>query len=312
MFRKKQKPSENKRSVTPQPRAPVFSYYASRAQSQPARNKHGSGGKARGRMSLQFPGLRKIISVVPSLIAGAALIASVVYISTLDATPIIQIVSSSSNHQGLVEDGSKYEDEFRDTLADSPLNRSKLFIDTDKIARELTARFPELGEVSVVLPLVGRQPIFKIRPAEPAIVLDTLEGGPYIVDTNGRVLADIRETNDGIVNKQLPVVRDESGLPSEPGRVVMTVETIVFIKSVVEQLEQSGMKLKSIVLPQTSVGEVDIHPKDKPYFVKFDTKNGEGRKQAGTFLAVKGHLEHAGITPSSYIDVRVPEKAFYK
>ena len=304
MFRKKQKtPTHPTRNVRQADRAPVFSYYANRSTVDVTRDR---GEPVRSRSQFSF---RRTLNYIPSLIAGLALLVCLSYISTLSTDANIQVVGQTVEGQTLVTNLAEYQDEFRAALTESPLNRSKLLIDTDGIAKELSARFPELGDISVVLPLVGRRPVFKIRLAEPAITLSA-SGGPYVVDTKGRVLAYTRDADSSLTDK-LPIVRDESGLPVERGSAVITGATISFIKSVVGQLTQAKIQSESLVLPQANAGELHLRLEGKPYFVKFDMR-GEGRLQAGSFIAVKEHLEQQGKTPAEYIDVRVPEKAFYK
>jgi hypothetical protein len=304
MFRKKQKkPQYPGRNVRQADRAPVFSYYANRSTVDSPRD--------RGEISRPGSGVsfRRLLGAFPSVVAGLALLVCLSYISTLSTDANTQVVGQSTKAQTLVTNMSGYQDEFKAALTKSPLSRSKLLINTDGIAEDLSKQFPELGEISVVLPLVGRRPVFKIRPAEPAVTLSA-SGGPYVVDTKGRVLAYTRDTDSTLTDK-LPTVRDESGLPIERGNAVITGSTIAFIRTVTSQLAQAKIQPESLVLPQTNAGELHMRLEGKPYFVKFDMR-GEGRLQAGTFIAVKQHLEQQGKAPAEYVDVRVPEKAFYK
>ncbi len=305
MFRKKPKNLESRRNVQRSPQAPVFSYYASRSPAEvPSRER---GEIVKPKTNLSF---KRAVSVLPSLLAVSALLLSLIYISTLSTSPNVQFVSLQNPHDhGLISNMTAYQSDFQAVLEKSPLNHSKLLINTDAIAKELSNRFPELGDISVVLPLVGRRPILKIRPAEPAVTLSA-PGGPYVVDTTGRVLAYTKDVESS-VKDQLPTVRDQSGLPVDRGSVVLTSQTISFIQLIEGQLSQAHMPIDALILPETSAGELHVQPAGKPYFVKFDMR-GEGRLQAGTFLAVKDYLERSGKTPTAYVDVRVPEKAFYK
>jgi len=54
-----------------------------------------------------------------------------------------------------------------------------------------------------------------------------------------------------------------------------------------------------------------VKVKGVPYNVKFNLM-GDARAEAGTYLAVKQRLEAGHVTPGSYIDVRVDERAYYK
>lgn len=303
MFQKKKVPEENRRMVRRQQSANVFSYHANRSSSD----------AVTGRNIAPLPPKRRRMPQVswlqyaPSLFAAMALIVCLVYVSTLSTLPQILVVGSQDG-QTLVRDTSIYETEAQEVLERSVLNRSKLLIDTNKLARELGETFPELGDISVILPLVGRRPLAEVRPVRPALVVS---GGNdvFVVDERGRAIARAGEVESSI-RDPLPVVRDESGLPIEKSKAILPQEVVEFVTTVAHQLRAKQVSVQSLTLPP-SVNELHVRLEGKPYFVKFDLR-GEGRQQAGAFLAVKDKLEKDNKTPAEYIDVRVPEKAFYK
>lgn len=309
MFRKKKTPPSNsRRDVRRSPQANVFSYYASRSPSEaPARAASDKNGKAAPRRKL-IPS-KLTLAYVPSYLAGLALAVCLVYVSTLSTQPNIYVAGSTDKRKTLVANTGVYEYEIQLMLAGSIGNRSKLLINTDKLADEIEALFPELGDVSVVLPLVGRRPIIEVQPARQALVL-AAEEGPFILDTKGRVLANTGDV-DSYLWDDLPRVQDQSGLASQRGNIAITAETVQFIREVAYQLAEKRIPMQSLILPATSANELRLRVEGKPYFVKFDVR-GQGRQQVGTYIAVKKKLESDGAVPSQYIDVRVPEKAFYK
>jgi hypothetical protein len=314
MFKKKQIPAEprrnsgesiqpgvfSRRSVNPSANMNVFSYHAKRA---PVSESNPQYANSRNDGS----GFKNVIGKLPSFIAVAVLILCLLYISTLSATPKIQVVGQTTDRT-LVRDIGSYEDDIRAVFASAVINRSKLLIDSDAVAGDVQQEYPELGEVSVILPLVSRRTIVQVRPAAPTLILST-SSGAYVIDTEGRAVIKSAEVESSVRDK-LPVVRDESSLPVEEGKTVLPKETIAFITSISSQLAAKGMPVQSLVLPSTA-NELHLRIPDKPYFVKFDVR-GEGRQSIGTYLAVKSWLEKENKAPNEYIDVRVPEKAFYR
>lgn len=301
MFRKKQKPQPIQRNVRAQQSAQVFSYYASRS-SEPSAGRNMAPKKvATGRRMN-----KEALKYAPSMIAAVILLVSLVYMSTLSTLPNVQILRSSD--QTLVGNRAVYEKEAREILAQSALNRSKLTIDTTKLAADLREAFPELGDIAVVMPLVGRRLVIQAQPAQPALVLGTRSSGAFVVDVHGRAIVKASEV-DSSTRDKLPVVRDESGVSLEPGKSALPKEVVRFITDVSAQLKAKNIPLDSMSLP--AARELWVRPKDRPYYVKFDTQ-GEGRLQTGTFIAVKERLEKDNVLPAEYIDVRVSEKAFYR
>jgi hypothetical protein len=308
MFRKKQTPDQTGRNVRPQQTANVFSYYASRSSAE--------GGQQQSRRMEPLPqkrrsigGLRarQLVAYTPSFIAGLVLMICLVYVSTLEIHPKLQVVGDQRT-TGLVSGIETYEDDIGAVLGDSVLNRSKLLINTDDIARKIQEKFPELGEVAVILPLVDRRPIVQVQPAKPALVLGTLEGG-LVIDENGRTIADARDVESS-VRDALPTLQDESGLSLERGKYAVPKETVGFVQAIAAQLKQKGYKIQSMTLP-AAANEMHLRVHGKPYYVKFDLR-GDSRVQAGTFIATKEKLEADKVTPREYIDARVPGKAYFK
>ena len=306
MLRKKQKtPVQTGRKVREQPAANVFSYYANRSPgiNPQARRQEPSKLERRNLKLL----IRKWVAYAPSLAAGFILLVCVVYASTLSSDAKLQVLGDQQK-TGLRLGPDTYESQVREVFSESLLNRSKLLIDTDKIAAKLQEKYPELGEVAVILPLAGRRPVVQIRPAEPALLLGTLEGG-LVVDENGRTMADARQVESSI-RDALPLLQDESGLSVERGSYALPKETVVFVRIVAAQLQHKKLKIQTMSLP-TVANEMHVRVEGKNYFVKFDLR-GEGRAQAGTYLATKEKLEKDGKTPKEYIDVRLPGKVYYK
>jgi hypothetical protein len=70
------------------------------------------------------------------------------------------------------------------------------------------------------------------------------------------------------------------------------------------------MQIESLTLP-SGLSELDVRIKGQGYYVKFNLL-GDGREEAGAYLALKSHLDAGHITPRQYIDVRVEGKGYYK
>jgi hypothetical protein len=228
----------------------------------------------------------------------------------LTRNPEIVVHELSNGQQLLLRSQEAYQDAARDILAGSLANTNKLTINTGQIAKELRHKFPELAHVSVVLPVIGNQPTIHIQTAQPALVLaSSRAGGVYLVDSSGRAIMEAAKVA-APVKEKLPAVQDQSGLPISVGSSALPSSNIDFITEVTGQLSAKGIKVSSMVLPPGG-SELDIWIEGAPYFVKFNLR-GDARVGAGAFLAVKQHLEREGKTPSSYIDVRVENKAYYR
>jgi cell division septal protein FtsQ len=312
MFKKKNEtpPDRNARMRNPQltrstiSSSSVFSYHSSRAgrpgttgrQEQSAspieiRRKKPFSLLNRGPMALML-GVLAIITVLNLFLSG---------------TPEVIPVSTASS-KIFLQNQDTYEAAAKAAFGTSVLSRTKLTINADNIAKELEAQFPELAHVSVHVPVAGTGVKIYIEPSPPAVLLSS---GPdiYVLNNSGRALIPAKQVPH-LDKLGLPVVTDQSGLPVTLGKPALPSSSVAFITEVVGQLKAKQIAISSLTLP-AGTSELDVRAAGVPYMVKFNLR-GDGRAEAGTFLAVKAQLEREKKTPAQYIDVRVEERAYYQ
>jgi hypothetical protein len=302
----KRKSQDDFRKPNPSGSANVFSYYTSRSRTE---QKTGRGQQIYNEQH-HHGWLRRLFSWqgLPALIATGVIVGSLSYLLWVDTNPRIEIVSEGQAPT-LLQDINVYEEAGKEILSGSPLNRFKLTVDTPAIARELRSRFPELSDVVIIVPVASHRLVFEIQPAAPALIMASSQYKAFVVDEQGRAVVEAERVM-ALSELSLPVVQDESGLEIETGKVALPKEDVEFIRDVTFQLRAKGMAIKSLGLPRVA-NELHIFPEGEQYFVKFNM-TGDARVQAGVFMAVKERLQAEGRAPSSYIDVRIEEKAFYK
>jgi hypothetical protein len=278
--------------------ASVFSYHARRSSNESTTGR----GAEQIRVSTEAPWWHHL----PSYIATLMIIVGVGYLLTLDIRP--KFVPLTENTNNLLQPTEFYEHEGREIFAQSIMSRSKLSIDSNKLASQLREHFPELRNVSVIIPLFSRRPIVQIEATFPAFILSS-QSSSYVIDTDGRAVLRVYETPSNI-RDQLLVVTDDAQLPIDKGKNVLPKSTTAFITTVIRQLQAKNIPIESLSLP-AAANELHVHFKGLTYYGKFDVE-GDARQQAGSLIAVKQSLEQGNITPSEYIDVRIDGRAYYK
>src|SRR3989344_5061254 len=115
---------------------------------------------------------------LPSYFIIASIIVSAGFFLSLDTNPKIVALESRSD-SSLLREKQTYQSEAREILNKSLLNRSKITIDSTNFNSQMKLKFPELSEVSVILPLAGRRPIVEVSAKQPALLLEV--GGSQLL-----------------------------------------------------------------------------------------------------------------------------------
>lgn len=227
----------------------------------------------------------------------------------LVVSPDPKIVPVSSEGAVFLKDQSVYGAEASKLLSGF-WNRNKITIDTNSIIKQMKQKFPELTDVSVVLPLVGHRPVVYIQPTKADIIYKSVTGEGYVMDENGRILAKVDDSVN-LEDQTTTTVIDKSGIVVKLGQQALSSADVSFIDNVSYQLSKSGFTVDHFVLP-AGTRELDGYLGGIKYFVKFNLEDGDGRQQAGSFIALAKQLQKQGITPAEYVDVRVSGRAYYK
>lgn len=309
LFRKKQKAQKpglpGSRQVTNSGRSSAFSYHANRNDQD--------FNLGRGVMRDQDVRRRERIvrywrQRLGMFLAGVALIVCVLY--SLHLTPNPKVVSLAPEATGnFLQPTDVYQQAAAKAFASSFFNDNKITVNSLSIEQKLQRQFPELSQVSVTIPLMSHRPIVYVSPTTPSVVLVT-GSDSFVLDENGKALLSTTEATD-LSKLNLPSVMDQSGLIVHKGDIALAGTEVAFIRTVLGELKAKGIEAESLTLP-TDAYQLNVKPAGVGYFVKFNMHEDTARQQIGTYLAVRERLGSQGITPGSYIDVRLDGRAYYK
>lgn len=220
------------------------------------------------------------------------------------------------NAKIVIKDSPAAREELRSTVvyqqaANSILsgvsNRSKLTLNPEDVASKLQSQFPELRQVSVTIPLLGKRPVITLEPVQPALVISG-NGGNFVIDTDGKAIA--RTTDLPEASKSLRTVTDQSGLEIKAGQRILPQESVAFITTYAQHLQAKNVKITALILPPAP-DELDVRVDGQPYVIKTNLL-GDPRVQAGMYLAVRDKFKADNTTPSEVVDTRVEERVYYK
>lgn len=294
------KSERGRRQNQPLPRS-AFSFYANARAEQPQRGR--TVNQKSSQRSWQW------LHQLPMILALIAIGISLLWCLGLNSDPKVLQLSNDATPIQQLRESSAYQQAAHQILSKSLMSHTKLTIDTHAVSASLKKQFPEISEAFVNIPLVSRRPIISLRLAEPAILLSDQKGDTYVLDNTGRAIMPAGQLSK-LGKFDLLTVSDKSGLAISLNKQILPAQSISFIKEVQAQLKAKQLTPSSYTMP-TIANELHVRLQGLPYLVKFNMAE-DARQQAGTYLAVKAHLDGEHITPAEYIDVRVPEKAYYK
>lgn len=290
--------------------SPVFSYYKGQqrhAQQQLRETSPSSQSPKRSQRRTMLARLPRGVRSIPSYLFVGVLIVAVLYSLSLSGSP--RVVVEEAPGTAVVRDHEQYAQEVADEWRRSWRHYTKFTANTSAFERSMREQYRELEDVRVQLPLLGRRPTIVLVPTAAALQI-VAQNGTFYVDRTGKALVDISavSTTDGI-----PVVRDNSQLAIDPGTSVLPSSHVAFILQLLEQLEVESIPVASLTLSNTAVNQIELRTPDHDYFVKFQLDDPRTVRQAvGSYLAVRKRLTADGVRLGEYLDVRLPEKAFYR
>lgn len=245
---------------------------------------------------------------VPSLIALGAMLIGVVWVLGLSRSP--RIIVRSVEGVSAQKDESQYNDEVTRLWAGSWRNLSKFTVDGSATEQDILKAYPELAAANIQIPLLGRQATIELIPTTAVLRVES-NGTASYVGADGKVLTDNLPNSSAA---GMLVVRDETNVTFAPGDQVMPSDHVRFLLQLDAQLRADGVANPSLALSNQAANQVTMTTPDHAYYVKFQADSPETvRRAVGSYLAVRRRAESgAGARPGEYIDVRIPEKVFYR
>lgn len=294
--RRRTRKPEGRQPVSSEGRAPVYAYRS-------LRDERGSNEPrlAQGVVRKTKSALRLIIRRITVILCLLVLLFGL-WLRPAPNVTIIRLPATIHRKQAY------YDAEIARLWSKQFTNQSKLTIRADKLSREMLALFPELADARVELPLLGQLPNVILTPGTPVLLLVTQKGAFY-VDANGKTMvrSDLVEVSE---LGSIPTVRDDTGIVPEPGRPALPLAQMETVIALVHLCQAAQLELETVSLP-TVPNEVDMVAKGTKYTVKF-ALDQDPKQGIGALLALRDKFSREGITPASYLDLRVPDKAFYK
>jgi cell division septal protein FtsQ len=194
-------------------------------------------------------------------------------------------------------------------LAKVPLQRTIFFVQTDVLEARIKSELPQLRTVKVERKLPDTLKVV-LQEKTPTLLLLS-NGTYYFVDEAGVPYEEAAlHTLPGVV---LPVVKNsDKEAKVTLGVPAVTAEFVSFMQHITEHLGDAlKAKVAEIRIPSLAAREVHFIL-DSNWVVKFDVTRDPAGQLAVLGRIVKEMLEDGEQTSLEYIDLRIPNRAYYK
>lgn len=241
---------------------------------------------------------RKVLSGL-----GVSLAASAGVFALLSQLTASVVVTAPNQSQITAEVASAYTKVFDEYLSTRPLERLRFMLDTGALQLYFLEHAPEIQSAEVLyggsvatsnLRLSFRQPTLKWAAA----------GNNYYVDGQGVTF----ERN--YFDEPTLGVEDKSGVEPEVGQAVIDYRFLRFLGQVSAEFATSNVTVSRIILPESTIRQVDFGIEGKGYVVRMTVDRGV-LEQTRRAVRSMEFLSAQGIAPT-YIDARVDQRVFYK
>jgi len=244
----------------------------------------------------------------PTIISFLVILGTLFYITTLNDNPQI-IVDNNTSSVDFLHTKQQYQQTIKTILSSSFLNKSKFTIDSNAIARQFEADYPELDSATVIIPITGHKLQLVIKASTPVLNLQN-STGYYLLSDEGVVIKKFSSLTD-MNSTKLVTLTDQSNSPAYLGKGFISSETTAFIQNIIFQYSKKGIAIAGMSLPNSPY-EIDVQSRGQNFIAKYNLLNSSNY-QIGIYFSILNYLKTNNLPmPTQFIDLRVSGKAFYK
>lgn len=204
-------------------------------------------------------------------------------------------------------DQQRYARALNDYFKEQPMERLGFVLNQDRLKNFLQQNTPEIELIKQIKTSFLQPTLFVLQSRQPVAIWQTQaqQSERQYVDANGVIFDHNYASSDGLVviTNQLLEVKSED-------RPAASRRFLRFVGQFIALAEEKSCRVDQVILPSTSIRQVQATCKDQPGFVKLSLDYSPAR-QAEDMARARQFLSNRGIIPE-YIDARVGGVAFYK
>ncbi len=241
--------------------------------------------------------LRRRIGGILGIVLGVSIVL-VVVLFQFTARPAVVAADGS-----VALDTPRYEKVIDNYFGHHPIERIRPILNETRLNEYMSRMLPEVAMVHAVGSAGLGESQFTVAVRRP-VVSWMIGTNQYFVDATG---TSFKKNYYDIPNVKIV---DQSGARDADGGTIASSRFLNFVGRTVSIAKDHQLVVEQAIIPPNTTRQIEIRVKgyDYPIKLSLDRSVGEQVEDAGRALV---YFKGKGVTPS-YVDVRVPGKAFYK
>jgi len=249
-----------------------------------------------------------ILVRLPRLIIFFVIVFGLLYLIWLNGTTSVQVLNGKKI--SFLQNPLVYKKASQAYLAKSISSHTKISVNILGLDSYLEHTFPEINNSSTSIPLIGSNLRTTINSAQPIAIMEDSASHRFYLKAGGYVMAQDNLSKPDIKNNLVFPYIIEKFQKLSLGQHAMSLQDLQFIQYIEQELNVQSVPAISYTLLANS-RELDVKTQANNILLKFNLQNNV-KEQVGSYLSLRKYLLANHITPSSYIDLRVEGRAYYK
>lgn len=215
----------------------------------------------------------------------------------------VQVRVIGTTNQPSADQLKTYQQSINRYLDTQPMERLKLALNQSNLLLAIAHESPEVASINTIKTAFLQPSEFELTMRQP-IVAWKIDNQTQFVDADGVAFGTNYFTDPALK------IQDHSRISSTTDVSLASGRFLRFVGQFVSLSKDKGYQVSAVIIPKTSLREINIQLKDQPMLIKASIIRSAA-EQVEDMARSLAYFKQTGAKPT-YVDVRVARKAYYK